>query len=113
MRKTVLLVVCLNVLWPAMMLLTDLVQAADEDLTSSVYLVFDPETGDFVTVHDADRTLQNLEAQEPAAAAVGSSPTSGQPAATSSLPIAVGIVIGVGLLAGVLVWTRKKKHAAQ
>lgn len=31
-------------------------QAADEDTSSSVYLVFDPETGEFKTEHDPNMT---------------------------------------------------------
>lgn len=33
--------------------------AADEDTQASVYLVFDPDTGEFVTVDDADATAQH------------------------------------------------------
>jgi len=33
--------------------------AEDEDTSSSVYLVFDPETGEFVTSHDSDQALPN------------------------------------------------------
>lgn len=39
-------------------------RAADEDTSASVYLVFDPETGEFVTVHDTDGTAQAQETQE-------------------------------------------------
>lgn len=33
--------------------------AEDEDTSSSVYLVFDPETGEFVTSHDPNQALPN------------------------------------------------------
>jgi hypothetical protein len=33
--------------------------AADEDTQASVYLVFDPDTGEFVTVDDAGATAQH------------------------------------------------------
>ncbi len=39
--------------------------AEDETTHSSVYLVFDPETGDFVTVDDPNAALPNLTGLEP------------------------------------------------
>lgn len=38
--------------------------AADEDTQASVYLVFDPETGEFVTVDDASVTAQHAAQQD-------------------------------------------------
>jgi hypothetical protein len=46
--------------------------AEDEDTSSSVYLVFDPETGEFVTSHDPNQALPNqtgLEDSNPTAPA--------------------------------------------
>ena len=38
--------------------------AADDDTQASVYLVFDPETGEFITVHDASTTAQHKSRQD-------------------------------------------------
>ena len=38
--------------------------AADDDTQASVYLVFDPETGEFITVNDAAVTAQHKAQQE-------------------------------------------------
>lgn len=59
--RAFLIAVCLGSMLPAF--------GADDDLTSSAYLVFDPETGEFVTVLDPDRTKQNHAARDPAAVA--------------------------------------------
>lgn len=53
--------------------------AEDEDLTSSVYLVFDAETGDFVEVDDPDRVQQTHDAKDPAADALEQDEPSGSP----------------------------------
>lgn len=72
---------------------------ADDDLTSSAYLVFDPETGEFVTVQDPDRTRQDHAARDPAAA-----PNSD----TQAEPRTTGIAITIALLAAA-VWLQVRK----
>lgn len=109
MRKAVLFVICQGLLWLAMMLPATVARAGDEDLTSSVYLVFDPDTGEFVTVEDQDRTRQDHEAQEPATAAGGHSPSNGQ-SDSPSLASPAAVALGFGLLAGIMVWVQIKKH---
>lgn len=38
--------------------------AADEDTAASVYLVFDPDTGEFITVDDPNRSQMHAEQEE-------------------------------------------------
>lgn len=83
--------------------------AGDEDLTSSAYLVFDPETGEFVKVQDPNRAKQHRAARDPAAAA-GDTAKSGSKLA-STLPFAAGGALAVGLLAGAVVLLRKRKRS--
>ena len=109
MGKVLFCVTCLNLLCLAIMLPINSAQAADEDLTSSVYLVFDPETGEFVTVDDPNRTLQNHEAQEPAKAADGQSPSSHQ-TGSPALPLSAGVAIAITLLGAAAVWIQRKKR---
>lgn len=109
MRKAVLFVICLNALCLALTLAANLARAGDEDLTSSVYLVFDPETGEFVTVEDQNRVAQDHEAREPAVATNGHSPSHGQ-SDSLKLPFPAGIALGIGLVAGVLIWAQKKSR---
>lgn len=74
------------------------VQAEDEDLTSSVYLVFDAETGEFIEVDDADRTLQKHAARDPADATLSEE--------TPKLSLPVSLAICAGLLATIIGWRR-------
>lgn len=113
MAKLVALFVFLGSLCLATVLPANLALAADEDMSSSVYLVFDPETGDFVTVHDPNRTQQNLDAQDPipADAAPGSStaPASTSQSSRQGFPLAVGGAIVVALLGG-FAWLRRSRR---
>ena len=98
--------VCLVALCLAVIAPVDVAQAGDEDLTSSVYLIFDPETGEFIEVNDQKRTLQDHEAWGPAAAvlALGASNSGSVLAPKLSLP--VGLAIGAALLTAIIVWRR-------
>ncbi|HET6629671.1 MAG TPA: hypothetical protein VFG91_07840 [Woeseiaceae bacterium] len=79
--------------------------ASDEDLTSSAYLVFDPETGEFVTVQDANRVKQKHDALDPALAAT----KPGSESAT--LPLVAGVVLAFAVLGGVIFLLRRKRAA--
>jgi LPXTG-motif cell wall-anchored protein len=107
MAKFAQLVVCLSLLGLA---LSSPVQAADDDLTSSAYLVFDPETGEFVTVHDPDRTQQDHAARDPASASgIGPTPSAGVETGGEGSPLATGVAVAVVLL-GAFAWVQLKKR---
>jgi hypothetical protein len=106
MRNCVLLFICLGLLWPSILLTVNLAHAGDDDLTSSVYLVFDPETGEFVSVADANRAKQKHEALEPGETATI------KPADKPSLPPSVGIAVAVGLLLSAIAWVQIKRRKA-
>jgi hypothetical protein len=109
MVKALSFVTCPVLLCLAIMLPTIAVQAADEDLTSSVYLVFDPETGDFVTVDDPNRTSQNHEAQDPADMAIDQ-PTSINEPDTRTLSLTAVTAIVAGILGVVIFWSQRRKR---
>ncbi len=72
--------------------------AADDDTTSSVYLVFDTETGEFLEINDEDRSKQKHAALEP---------TDAPPALeTKKLPLPVGLAIIATLLLAYFAWAR-------
>lgn len=74
--------------------------AEDEDTTASVYLVFDPETGEFLEINDEDRSKQKHAALEP---------TDAPPAPeTTKLPLPVGLAIIAALLLAYFAWARIK-----
>jgi hypothetical protein len=93
-------------------------RASDEDMTTSAYLVFDPETGQFVTVHDPDRSRQHAEEQPVAEAAQngnGATPRADGSGAADrteggqSVPAVAAAGVGVALaVAAVFVWFRRK-----
>ncbi len=84
----------------------DVAQAGDEDLTSSVYLIFDPETGEFIEVNDQKRTLQDHEARDPAAAALALGASNSGSVLAPKLSLPVGLAIGAALLTAIIVWRR-------
>ena len=98
--------VCLVSLCLAVIAPVDVAQAGDEDLTSSVYLIFDPETGEFIQVNDQKRTLQDHEAWGPAAAALALGASNGGSVLAPKLSLPVGLAIGAALLTAIIVWRR-------
>lgn len=99
MAKAVQIVACLIFL--GLLLPNIPTWAADDDLTSSAYLVFDPETGEFIIVHDPDRTKQNHAALAPSGVA-------GVEAAKPAPTLAVGSSLTIALLA-IAVWLQLRK----
>ncbi len=85
------------------------VQAEDEDLTSSVYLVFDAETGEFIEVDDADRTLQKHAARDPADSALSSAATNNR-SELRRVRLPLGLAVGAILLAAIIAWGRVSKN---
>jgi hypothetical protein len=104
------------------------VWSADEDIGSSVYLVFDPETGEFVTEVDPDivnkdkldyelgRASGVIDHTPPpasgtAASTVTQTATAEVPATTDSgsgiSAIWIGSIIALGLVGGILAFRKK------
>ncbi len=72
--------------------------AADDDTTSSVYLVFDPETGEFLEINDEDRSKQKHAALDPTDAALTLK--------TKKLPLPFGLAIIAAMLVAYFGWAR-------
>ena len=101
------LLACLMVLLPVMY--AGPTEAADDDTQASVYLVFDPETGDFVTVHDPAVTAQHEAQQDQEAIeSVADVADEATGAATAPTPWIIGAGVGALLLGGA-VWLQRKK----
>ena len=98
--------VCLVSLCLAVIAPLDVAQAEDENLTASVYLVFDPETGEFMEVNDPNRALQDHDALEPADVALALGTSNSSSVLTPNLPLLVGLAIGAALLVAIIVWRR-------
>jgi hypothetical protein len=116
-RGSVLAVAASTLLFTAAVSPT-IANAADEDTSASVYLVFDPETGDFVTVHDPDGQALATETQESidstAPTDVAAAPAGGQAASTSaaggtmSPTLIIGILAVAAVLAAVMFMQRRR-----
>ena len=84
--------------------------AADDDTQASVYLVFDPETGEFITVDDAAVTAQHKAQQDQEAieSVVETADGSDDPL----LAWLIGAAL-VAILLGGAAWSkRNRQHAA-
>lgn len=114
---TRLLFVLVSVTLLASVMVAGSALAADEDTQASVYLVFDPETGDFITVDDPSVTAQHAAAQKQeeidsgTAAADASAPadTGGEASGQPPMALAIGAAVAVLVLGG-FIWMRRGKQ---
>jgi hypothetical protein len=92
--------------------------SADEDTSSSVYLVFDPETGEFKTEHDPNMTQAEQATQEaiesvadvPADAALSDSAVGGSDKTTAGASwLTLAVVIGLIALVVLFALLRNRK----
>ena len=85
--------------------------AADEDTQASVYLVFDPETGEFVTVHEGAGNSQAAgDAGGGSNVASAAQPDAGTTAASAMNPTLIaGLVAAAVLVLGGAAWYRKSR----
>jgi hypothetical protein len=104
MAKALQFIVCLALILPA-----GLALAADDDINSSVYLVFDPETGEFVTVEDQDGTQRQHEALGISDAAGADSPPNAQTGGQVLSPAAAGAIAIVVFGAAIILAQRKSR----
>jgi hypothetical protein len=91
--------------------------AADEDTAASVYLVFDAETGEFITVEDDggnarvdQETQESIDAGLPHAS-VADGASDGSKSTSLKNPI-IGGAIGALIVGGFFAWRRSQKSAA-
>ena len=81
-------------------------QAEDEDLDSTVYMVFDPETGELITVQESSITSRYHSSQDAGPTQAVTDPTAvareSEPA-----PLLLAGAIALGLLGGAVAWMRK------
>lgn len=90
-------------------LIVDRAFAEDEDSPSSVYLVFDEETGEFVEVDDPDRKRMHQANQE--AIESGTTPLAASDAGRFNWKTAIGAGIAV-LLVVAAAWIRRSRGRA-
>ncbi len=84
--------------------------AEDEDLDSTVYLVFDPETGELITVQEPSIASRYHNPQDVAPTQAVTDP----PAASSEsdpFPLLLGGAVALGLLGGAVAWIRKSRQS--
>ncbi len=81
--------------------------AEDDDTQASVYLVFDPETGEFMTVDDADITAQHKAQQDQEA--IDSVVETADGPSELRTPWMIGAALIVILLGGA-VWLKRNRQ---
>ncbi len=86
--------------------------AADDDTQASVYLVFDPETGEFITVDDAAVTAQHKAQQDQEAIESVVETADGSDGSDDSLPAwLIGAAL-VAILLGGAAWSKRNRQHA-
>lgn len=87
--------------------------AEDEDTSASMYLVFDPDTGEFITVNDPTRSQQHVADQEAIMSGVTTNSDTVDPGAFMTgidklwLPALIAALAAV--LLGGFFWLRRKR----
>ena len=112
MGKGLHFIICLILLGFVLMSPAIPAQAGDDDLNSSVYLVFDPETGEFVTVEDQGGKKRKHEALGITDTASDNSPASAQPDAQASSPAAAAVIAIILIGAAIILAQRKKRQSS-
>ena len=84
--------------------------AEDEDLDSTVYLVFDPETGELITVQEPSGTPRKHSSRDgaPTQAVTHSVAASSE---SDPFPLLLGGAVALGLLGGAVAWIRKSRQS--
>jgi len=100
----VVVVFCVAALMPAIQL-----QAEDEDLDSTVYMVFDPETGELKTVQEPSITSR-YHSSKAADSTQGSQNPAADSAKSKPVSLLLGGAVALGLLGGAIAWIRKSRQ---
>lgn len=83
-------------------------------MTSSVYLVFDAETGEFVEVDDSERQRQHQQDAEAIASGVEKPAVvaaASEEAASDRNPVAAALIVVALVFGGLAVAWRSRRHA--
>jgi hypothetical protein len=107
MNKIAAMQLCLCLLLP--IFIAAPASAADEDTQASVYLVFDAETGEFVTVDDADVTAQHKAQLDQEAIESGIEADSSPDKSPLTWPAGAALI---AILLGAAAWLMRKRKRA-
>ncbi len=87
------------------------VRAEDEDLDSTVYMVFDPDTGELITVEEPSGK-KKPHPPTSAAAARGAQDAVADATDSRPVPLLLGGILALGLMGGAIAWIRRHRHPA-
>lgn len=96
---------CVAALLPAIPLM-----AEDEDLDSTVYIVFDPETGELITVEEPSGKKKPHTSTN-AAPAQGTQDPAADTAEAKPVSLLLGGAVALGLMGGAIAWLRKSRKS--
>ncbi len=110
MRKRAGIAVILAATFVAALLAATPLRAEDEDLDSTVYMVFDPESGELIMVEEPSgkkKPHAPTDAAVPGAQDAVADSTESKP-----VPLLLGGILALGLMGGAIAWIRKHRHPA-
>lgn len=81
--------------------------AEDEDTSASAYLIFDPDTGEFVTVNDPARAQHDVEIDDAIESLQADTQTGEAQAMSALVYVAAGGALVAMLTAGIM-WVRRR-----
>ncbi len=82
--------------------------AEDEDLDSTVYIVFDPETGELITVQEPSSAPRKHSSTD-ATPAQGTQDPTADAAEARPVSLLLGGFLALGLMGGAIAWIRKSR----
>jgi len=85
--------------------------AEDEDLDSTVYMVFDPETGELITVQEPSG-VKKKHTSTNAAPAPGTQDPVAESADSQPVSLILGGVLALGLMGGAIAWIRGSRQSS-
>ncbi len=109
MSKRTRYVICLVSFCVAALLPAFPIYAEDENLDSTVYMVFDPETGELITVQEPSITSR-YHSSKAADSTQAATDSTADPAEYQLVSLLLGGVLALGLLGGAVAWIRKSKE---
>ncbi len=106
--RTRIVIVVVSLCFAALMPVIPL-WAEDEDLDSTVYLVFDPETGELITVQEPSITSRYHSSKDATPTQAGTDPAAAS-SESDPFPVLLGGAVVLGLLGGAVAWIRKSRQ---
>ncbi len=104
------IILCVAVFLVAALLPVSPLRAEDEDLDSTVYMVFDPETGELITVEEPSGRKKPHTSTD-AAPPQGTQDSTVAAAEAKPVSLLLAVAVALGLMGGAIAWIRKSRKS--